>query len=80
MYRTLSRLSWPWRPILALLFALLLPMPAAAQDQVPNPLTYAAVTEPTSTEAHIALSFGADPVPEIRKQVLEILELLSRTL
>ena len=38
--------------------------PAMAEDQVPNPLTYAAVIEPTSSEAHIALSFGADPVPQ----------------
>ena len=38
--------------------------PAMAEDQVPNPLTYAAVTEPNSSEAHIALSFGADPVPQ----------------
>ena len=52
---------------LLLLCILWLPvMPAVAQDQVPNPLTYAAVTEPTSTEAHIALSFGADPVPPYR--------------
>ena len=56
--------SFPaFRSWLILTLVLLLPMPAAAQDQVPNPLTYAAVTEPTSTEAHIALSFGADPVP-----------------
>ncbi len=52
---------------LILLFAVLvLPFMAAAQEQAPTPLTYAAVTEPTSTEAHIALSFGADPVPDYR--------------
>jgi general secretion pathway protein D len=49
-------------PVL-LLAAPLLPVTAGAQDQIATPLTYAAVTEPTSTEAHIALSFGADPVP-----------------
>ena len=56
----------PKFPLLALLSLLLiLPAvaPAMAEDQVANPLTYAAVTEPTSSEAHIALSFGADPVP-----------------
>jgi general secretion pathway protein D len=49
--------------LLALLSLLLIALPATAEEQVPNPLTYAAVTEPTSGEAHIALSFGADPVP-----------------
>jgi len=63
MCRTRLRYPCPARLFLVMLFASLLPLSAAAQDQVPNPLTYAAVAEPTSTEARLALSFGADPVP-----------------
>jgi len=59
-FKVLFRLS-----PLVLLSVLLLPLAAAAQDQqAPSPLTYVAVTEPNSSEAHVALSFGADPVPQ----------------
>jgi general secretion pathway protein D len=47
------------------LIAVLVAVPAAAED-ASNLLTFAAVTEPSSTEAHIALSFGSDPVPQYR--------------
>ena len=50
---------------LLFLLALLLPAAAAAEDSM-SPLTYVTVTEPTSGEAHIALSFGSDPVPQYR--------------
>ena len=56
-------MKFPALAFTALLGLLWLAPPALAEEQVPNPLTYAAVTEPTSSEAHIALSFGADPVP-----------------